>query len=57
MKTIRSRPDNLDAVYKTQKGCLLRYANFVSNFKSASFEERQNTWEASTLPLSYTRIA
>jgi len=35
--------------------CLLSKDNFVANSKSASFEPRGLAWEASTLPLSYTR--
>ncbi len=40
----------------TKKECLLRQDNFVSNPSSPSFEGRQIAWEASTLPLSYTRL-
>jgi hypothetical protein len=35
--------------------CLLRQDNFVSNSALSSFGNRQLAWEASTLPLSYTR--
>jgi len=35
--------------------CLLRSNNSVSKKESASFEGRDLAWEASTLPLSYTR--
>jgi len=37
------------------KECLLRQVNSVSNSGPPSFEDRQLAWEASTLPLSYTR--
>ena len=36
-------------------GCLLRQANFVSESEPCSFEKGELAWEASTLPLSYTR--
>ncbi len=39
---------------KTQE-CLLGEGNFIAKSKSASFEGRDLAWEASTLPLSYTR--
>ncbi len=39
----------------TKKECLLRQDNFVSDPSSPSFEGRLLAWEASTLPLSYTR--
>ena len=35
--------------------CLLRKVNSVSNSGSPSFGTRNIAWEASTLPLSYTR--
>ena len=35
--------------------CLLRSTNSVSKKESASFGGRDLAWEASTLPLSYTR--
>jgi hypothetical protein len=38
-----------------QRECLLRQVNSVSSYGSTSFEERGLAWEASTLPLSYTR--
>ena len=38
-----------------KRECLLRQVNFVSDSGSPSFEGRQLAWEASTLPLSYTR--
>ncbi len=37
------------------KECLLRHANFVSKQEPASYDSRDLAWEASTLPLSYTR--
>ena len=37
------------------KECLLRSDNSVSKKESSSFEPRGLAWEASTLPLSYTR--
>ena len=37
------------------KECLLRSNNSVSKKESASFGDRDLAWEASTLPLSYTR--
>ena len=37
------------------KECLLRSDNSVSKKESPSFEPRGLAWEASTLPLSYTR--
>ena len=39
---------------KTQE-CLLGEGNFIAKSKSPSFEGRDLAWEASTLPLSYTR--
>ena len=38
-----------------KRECLLRQDNFVSNSGLSSFESRRLAWEASTLPLSYTR--
>jgi hypothetical protein len=38
-----------------QEECLLRHQNFVAKSRSASFEPGVLDWEASTLPLSYTR--
>ena len=38
------------------KECLLRSDNSVSKKESPSFEPRRLAWEASTLPLSYTRL-
>ena len=37
------------------KECLLGHENFVSKKELSSCERRNITWEASTLPLSYTR--
>ncbi len=37
------------------KECLLHSDNSVSKKESPSFEPRGLAWEASTLPLSYTR--
>jgi len=39
----------------TKKECLLRQIRSVSNSVSPSFEGTHIAWEASTLPLSYTR--
>jgi len=36
-------------------GCLLRHPNFVAKSEGSSFESAVPDWEASTLPLSYTR--
>jgi len=55
MKTIKSRGTKGHAGYDTERECLLRHPNFVSDLESASFEPGQIAWEASTLPLSYTR--
>ena len=35
--------------------CLLRHPNFVAKSEGSSFESGVLDWEASTLPLSYTR--
>jgi len=39
---------------KTEE-CLLRGADFLSGSDRSSFEDSKLAWEASTLPLSYTR--
>jgi hypothetical protein len=36
-------------------GCLLSGVNSLSGSEPPSFEEGEPAWEASTLPLSYTR--
>ena len=38
------------------KECLLWRVDSVSNSKLSSFAPRSLAWEASTLPLSYTRL-
>ncbi len=38
-----------------QKECLLRHPNFLAKSEGSSFEPGGLDWEASTLPLSYTR--
>jgi len=43
-----------DIIMPTRE-CLPSQGNFVSNSGSPSFEGRVLDWEASTLPLSYTR--
>jgi hypothetical protein len=48
-ETIKSHPSS-----KT-KECLLRHTNSVSESERPSFKDRDPAWEASTLPLSYTR--
>ena len=35
--------------------CLFRHPNFVAKPEGSSFESGMPDWEASTLPLSYTR--
>ena len=40
---------------KQSRECLLRQGNSEANSGLASLEGRQLDWEASTLPLSYTR--
>jgi len=41
---------------KTETGeCLLRQVNSEANSGSPSFKDGEPVWEASTLPLSYTR--
>ena len=37
-------------------GCLLHQANSLSESAPSSFENGKLTWEASILPLSYTRL-
>jgi len=49
MKAARSRTVK-SYVDPQTGGCLLRHANFVSESKSASFEEGEPTWKAGTLP-------
>jgi len=44
------------SVKPNTKECLLRQVNSVSKKKSPSFEGTDLAWEASTLPLSYTRL-
>ena len=39
-----------------KRECLLRQDNFVSKSVSVRRESRELDWEASTLPLSYTRM-
>ena len=41
--------------YHTKGEGLLRHVDFVSDSEPASFGQGQIAWEASTLPLSYTR--
>ena len=55
MKTIKCEGIKIHNGSKTRKECLLREANILSKPGSSSFKEGQITWEASTLPLSYTR--
>ena len=38
-----------------QEECLLRHPNFVAKSEGSSFDSSVLDWEASTLPLSYTR--
>ena len=51
MKKITGEPQSGHA----KRECLLRQVDFVSDSGSPSFDGRQLAWEASTLPLSYTR--
>jgi len=55
MKTVRSQSTKIGNEYKGKKECLPCHANFVSDSGPTSFEPEQIAWEASTLPLSYTR--
>ncbi len=55
MKTIKCEGIKIHNGSKTRKECLLREANILSKPGSSSFKEGQIAWEASTLPLSYTR--
>jgi hypothetical protein len=52
-RTTNRVPEDTQVTLKRE--CLLRQGNSVSNSSSPSFEGRQLAWEASTLPLSYTR--
>jgi hypothetical protein len=45
----------VNSIITPTRECLPRRDNFVANSGSPSFEGRQLDWEASTLPLSYTR--
>ena len=40
-----------------KRECLLRQDNFVSKSVSVRRDGRELDWEASTLPLSYTRLS
>jgi hypothetical protein len=53
---MRPKPEQYRVTKPNAGECLLRQANSVSNSGLSSFEGRQLAWEASTLPLSYTRI-
>ena len=55
MKAINYEGIKVDNGSKIKKECLLRQFHSVSNSDSSSFEDGQLAWEASTLPLSYTR--
>jgi hypothetical protein len=55
MKPIKCEGIKVDKRNKTKKECLLRQVNSVSGSDSPSFERGELAWEASTLPLSYTR--
>ena len=55
MKRLKNRCAKSDAAVKTKRECLLIQASSVSKRESHSFEVRNLAWEASTLPLSYTR--
>jgi hypothetical protein len=46
---------NINDINMPTRECLPRRDNFVANSGSPSFEGREIAWEASTLPLSYTR--
>ena len=52
-RTTNRVPEDTQVILK--KECLLRQVNSVSSSGSPSFEGGQLAWEASTLPLSYTR--
>jgi len=54
MRTAQDGTVKSDPNPKT-KECLLRHTNFVSGSESTSFDLGHIAWEASTLPLSYTR--
>jgi hypothetical protein len=52
---MRKTPRQYPSV-KTETGeCLLRHVNSEANSGSPSFKDGEPVWEASTLPLSYTR--
>jgi hypothetical protein len=51
--SVRNEDHSLNFPQKEE--CLLRHPNFVAKSRSASFEPGVPDWEASTLPLSYTR--
>ncbi len=55
MKRLKNRCAKSDAAVETKRECLLSQASSVSKRESPSFEVRDLAWEASTLPLSYTR--
>ena len=54
MKPLKGRTAARDL--GSNRECLLRHADLVAESKRASFEEGELAWEASTLPLSYTRL-
>ena len=55
MKRARHEIININDINMLTRECLPRRDNFVANSGSPSFEGRELDWEASTLPLSYTR--
>jgi len=55
MRTAQDGTVKSDPNPKT-KECLLRHGNFVSESESTRFDLGHIAWEASTLPLSYTRV-
>ena len=44
-----------ESLKSPKKECLLSHEIFVANKQPSSFERGNIAWEASTLPLSYTR--
>jgi|GEM_PF-5398014 len=55
MKTTGHEIIKVNDIITPTRECLPGHNNFVANSGSSSFEGRGLDWEASTLPLSYTR--
>ena len=52
---MRSKPGQYRVSKPETRECLLRPPDSVAKLESLSFEQDKLAWEASTLPLSYTR--